>query len=74
MEGAGDGVLVALHHVVLGAQLRVVGGAVEVAPPRHSSWHVHEVGRGVAVAGHVAQVQCIRELPVVELQMNLRAD
>ena len=76
MEGAGDGVLVALHHVVLGAPdvVAVVGVAVVVSVPGVVARHVHEVGRGVAVAGHVAQVQCVRELPVVELQTNLRED
>merc|ERR1719477_374314 len=53
VEGGGDGVLVALHGVVLGA-------------PDVVSWHVDEVGSSIAVASNIAQVQGVGEMLVVE--------
>ena len=71
VEGAGDGVLVALHHVVLGAPdvVPVVGIAVVVAVPGVVTRHVHEVGGGVTVAGHVAQVKLVGKVFVVQREL-----
>ena len=68
MEGGGDGVLVALHGVVLGAPDVVpeVSIAVVIPVTRVVSWHVDEVGSSIAVAANIAQVQGVGEMLVVE--------
>ena len=73
VKGAGDGVLVALHHVVLGAPDVVpqVGVAVVVPVPGVVPGHLDEVGGGVAVAGHVGQVQGVGEVFVVERDLGV---
>ena len=72
VEGAGHGVLVALHHVVLGTPdvVPVVGVAVVVSVPGVVARHVHEVGGGVAVARHVAHVQLVGEVLVSEGELE----
>ena len=66
MEGAGDGVLVALHHVVLGAPdvVAVVGVAVVVPVPGVVARHVDKVGGGVTVTTHIAHVKLVGEVLV----------
>ena len=68
VEGAGDGVLVPLHHVVLWTPdvVAQVGVAVVVSVSRVVPGHLDEVGGGVAVAGDVGQVQRVGEVLVVE--------
>ena len=66
--------LVALHHVVLGAPdvVAQVGVAVVVSVPGVVPGHLDEVSGGVAVAGDVAEVQSVGEVFVVERNLNSR--
>merc|ERR1719193_1199089 len=68
MEGGGDGVLVPLHGVVLGAPdvVTQVGIAVVIAISWVVPWHVDEVGSSIAVATNIAQVEGVGEMLVIE--------
>ena len=72
MKGAGDGVLVALHHVVLRTPdvVTQVGVTVVVSVSGVVAGHLDEVGGGVAVAGDVAEVEGVGEVLVVERDLN----
>ena len=73
MEGAGDGVLVALHHVVLWAPDVVpeVSVTVVVAVSSVVARHLDEVGGSVTVATHVAKIQLVGEVFVVQRELNI---
>jgi len=58
VKGGGDGVLVPLHSIVLGAPdvVAEVGIAVVISITWVVPWHVDEVGSSVTVAPNIAQV------------------
>jgi len=68
VEGGGDGVLVPLHGVVLGAPdvVTKVGIAVVISITWVVPWHVDEVGSSVTVATNIAEVQSVGEMLVIE--------
>ena len=68
VKGAGDGVFISLHHIVLGAPdvVTKVGIAVVVSVSGVVARHVDEVGCSVAVTGDVAQVKCVGKMFVIE--------
>ncbi len=69
VEGPADDVLVGLQGVVLGAAdaAHVVGVAVPATVlVKGVAGHLDKVGRGVAVAGHAAQVQVVAEVVVAQ--------
>ena len=59
VEGAGDGVLVSLHHIVLWTPdvVTVVSIAVVVSISRIVARHVNKVRGSIAVTGNIAQVK-----------------
>ena len=71
VEGAGHGVLVALHHIVLRTPdvVPVVGVAVVVPVPGVVAGHVHKVGGGVTVTTHIAHVQLVGEVLVGQREL-----
>merc|ERR1719422_2710338 len=68
VEGGGDGVLVALYGVVLGAPDVVPEVSIAVVIPVTwvVSWHVDEVGSSIAVTANIAEVQGVGKMLVVE--------
>ena len=73
VEGAGDGVLVPLHHIVLWTPdvVAVVSIAVVVSISRIVARHVNKVRGSIAVAGNIAQVKLVGKVLLIQWQLMI---
>merc|ERR1719323_2075221 len=71
VEGAGDGVLVPLHHIVLWTPdvVAVVSIAVVVSISRIVARHVNKVRGSIAVTGNIAQVKLVGKVLLIQWQL-----
>ena len=73
VEGAGDGVLVSLHHIVLWTPdvVAVVSIAVVVSISRIVARHVNKVRGSIAVTGNIAQVKLVGKVLLIQWQLMI---
>ena len=73
VEGAGDGVLVSLHHIVLWTPdvVAVVSIAVVVSISRIVARHVNKVRGSIAVTGNIAQVKLVGKVLLIQWQLTI---
>merc|ERR1719323_552365 len=73
VKGAGDGVLVSLHHIVLRAPdvVAVVSIAVVVSISRIVAGHVNKVRGSIAVTWNIAQVKLVGKVLLIQWQLSI---